>query len=99
MVFRRKGTGRKFGPAKKDDNSALKIKLRGKDNTPLTMQQLFEGLLEAARLLKGYETAYRAKSATIYLTMIDEDGTAVRINDANELVIFPYKSAAEEHGV
>ncbi len=63
------------------------------------MQQLCEGLLEAARQLKEYEPGYRAKFATIYLTMVDEDGTPVRINDANELTIFPYRSAAEEHGV
>jgi hypothetical protein len=31
--------------------------------------------------------------------MIDDDGTPVRINDANELTVYPYKSAAEEHGV
>ena len=98
MGFRSKGRGRNSGPPK-DENSALKIKLRGKDNAALTMQQLSEGLLEAARQLKQYEPGYRAKSATIYLTMVDEDGPSVRINDANELIIFPYKSAAEEHGI
>lgn len=98
MKPRSNGKGRKPGPPK-DDSPALKIKVRGKDNAALTMQQLREGLIEAARQLKEYETGYRAKSATIYLTMVDEDGTPVRINDANELTIFPYKSAAEEHGV
>lgn len=98
MGFRTKGSGRKSS-ASRDDNSALKIRLRGKDNVPLTMQDLREGLLEAARKLKEYEPGYRAKFATIYLTMIDENGEPVRINDANELTIYPYKAAADEHGV
>ena len=98
MGFSGKGTGKKSGPFK-DDTATLKIKLRGKDNAPLTMQELREGLLEAARQLKQYEPGYRAKFATIYLTMVDEDGQPVRINDANELVIYPYKAAADEHGV
>ena len=60
------------------------------------MAELREGLLEAARALQPYEKDYRAKSATIYLTMIDGDGQPVRINDANELVIYPYKTVADE---
>jgi hypothetical protein len=98
MGLRSKGKGRKTGP-QKPENPPLKIKLRGKDNAALSMQQLREGLLEAARLLAQYEPGYRAKSATLYLTLIDDDGTPVRINDANELTVYPYKSAAEEHGV
>lgn len=96
MGFGMKGRSRKAGAAK-DDNASLKIKLRGKDNAPLSMAELREGLLEAARALQPYEKDYRAKSATIYLTMIDSDGQPVRINDANELIIYPYKSAADEH--
>jgi hypothetical protein len=65
----------------------------------MTMQEMREGLLEAARELKKYEAGYRAKFATIYLTMIDEHGDPVRVNDANEIVIYPYKAAADEHDV
>jgi len=57
------------------------------------------GLIEAARQLKQYEPGYRAKFATLYLTIVDEDGTLVRNNLDNELIIFPYKTAADEHGV
>lgn len=99
MGFPSKGRGRKSGPAKKDDNTALKIRLRGKDNVPLTMQEIRDGLMEAARKLTEYEPGYRAKFATLYLTMVDADGDPVRINEANELEIFPYKTAADEHGV
>lgn len=98
MAARGKRGGGTTG-VKQDANASLKIKLRGKDNVPLTMQELFEGLLETARQLKQYEPAYRAKFATLYLTLVDEDGTAVRINDANELTIFAYRTAADEHGV
>lgn len=83
----------------KDDRSTLKIKFRGKDNAALTMQDMCEATYEALRHLKQYENGYRIKSAAIYLTMIDEKGQTVRINDANELVITPYKAAAEEHGL
>ncbi|RVI30877.1 hypothetical protein [Sinorhizobium meliloti] len=98
MGFHTKRGGRKAS-APKDDNTALKIKLRGQDNVPLTMPELREALLEAARQLKEYEPGYRAKFATIYLTMVDANGEPVRINHANELTIYPYKTAAEENGL
>jgi hypothetical protein len=98
MELRTKRSGRKSGSTK-DDNAALKIRLRGKDNAPLSMVEVREGLLEAARTLQEYEKGYRAKYATLYLTIVDEDGQPVRINEANELTIYPYKTAADEHGV
>lgn len=63
------------------------------------MAALRDGLLEAARLLKQYEAGYKAKTTTLYLTLIDEDGQQVRINDANELTVRTYRSAAEELGL
>lgn len=83
----------------KDESSSLKIKIRGKDNAPLGMDELREGLIDAARKMQEYQSGYRAKFATIYLTVVDENGQPVRINDANELTIYPYRSAADEHGV
>lgn len=85
--------------AAKDDRSTLKVKIRGKDNTPVTIQELAEGLLDLIRLLKKYEAGYRVRYPALYLTMIDEDGQPVRINDANELTLYPYRTAAEEHGL
>lgn len=95
----RKKTARRAGSksAAKRDSASLKIALRGKDNAPLAIRELTEGLLEAARALKPYADDYRIKNAALYLTMIDENGEPVRINDANELVIYPYRSAADEH--
>jgi len=83
----------------KEESSSLKIKIRGKDNTPLGMDELREGLIDAARKMQEYQSGYRAKFATIYLTVVDENGQPVRINDRNELTIYPYHSAADEHGV
>lgn len=73
--------------------------MKGRDNAPLTMPELRETVLEALLALKEYEPGYRAKSATLYLPMVDENGTQVRINDANELTFYPYRAAADEHGI
>lgn len=98
MAFRKKG-GRGKPPPSGDNQSTLKIRIKGRDNAPLTIGELREGLLEAARHLAEYESGYRVKSAGIYLTLVDEVGDPVRVNDANELTLYPYKTAAEEFGV
>lgn len=54
--------------------------------------------MEAARRLEPYDGRYRAKWATLYLTLVDEDGQAVQIDASREWTIYPYKSAADEHG-
>ena len=98
MKLRFPRDSRRSRPPKKS-GTALKIRLCGKDDAPLTMRELREGLLEAAKLLKSYEAAHRAKSVTLYLTIIDDNGRPARINDTNELVIYPYKTAADEYGL
>lgn len=84
--------------APKGGSEAFKIKLRGKDNAPLSMQELRDGLFEAARKLAAFEGTHRAKWATLYLTMVDEDGKEVVLDPKGEWEIFPYKSAADEYG-
>lgn len=81
------------------ETTALRIKLKGRDNAPLTMSEWRETLLEAARQLLPYENGYRIKSADIYIRMVDENGTEVRINQKNELTLYSYKTAADEHGI
>lgn len=81
---------------RKGDSASFKIKLRGKDGTPLSMTEMRQGLYDIARKLQRYE-AYRAKWVTLYLTVVDEDGTEVRLDPAGEWTLFPYKSAADEH--
>ena len=87
----------KEGPPGKPPNSAFKIKLRGKDGAPLTMAELRQGLFDIAHKLAPYAD-YRAKWVTVYLTMVDENGQEVRINRKGEWTLYPYKSAADEHG-
>lgn len=82
----------------KSDNTAFKIKLRGKDNAPLSMTEIRQGLYDIVRKLKPHEN-YRAKWVTLYLTMVDEDGNEVLPDPKGEWVLYPYKSAADEQGL
>lgn len=82
----------------KGDNTSLKIRLRGKDGAPLSMQELQQGLYDIARALKPHGDC-RAKWATLYLTLVDENGEEVMIDPKGEWTIYPYGSAADEHGV
>lgn len=82
----------------KPENSSFKIKLRGKDNAPLSMPELRQGFYEIARKLGRYADC-RAKWVTVYLTLVDEDGREVRINKQGEWTIYPYNSAADEEGL
>lgn len=82
---------------RKEDSSAFKIKLRGKDGAPLSMTEMRQGLYDIARKLHHYD-ALRAKFVTLYLTMVDEDGNEVRLDPDGEWIFYPYKTAADEHG-
>lgn len=85
------------GKKEQASTTASRIKLRGKDGAPLSMPELRDGLYDAARQLERYE-AYRVKWVTLYLTLVDENGSEVRIQPSGEWTIYPYKSAADEHG-
>ena len=82
----------------KRKNTSFKIKLRGKDDAPLSMQDLRQGLYDIARKLSEY-SGYRTKWVTLYLTMVDENGQEVRINKKGEWTLYPYQSAADENEV
>ncbi|MEQ9642042.1 MAG: hypothetical protein RIM84_18610 [Alphaproteobacteria bacterium] len=79
------------------ESTAFKIKLRGKDGAPLSMDELRQGFYEIARKLAPL-TACRAKWVTVYMTMVDEDGREVRIDEKGEWTIYPYRCAADDHG-
>jgi hypothetical protein len=79
------------------DNAASKYKLRGKDDTWLPMREVQQGLIEIARDL-GRFPDHRAKWATFFILMVDEDGKEVLIDPKGEKVLYPYKSAADEFG-
>ena len=76
-------------------STAHKIKLRGRDGAPLSMQELQQGLYEAARRLKPYKDC-RAKWITLYLTIVDEHGEEVILDRKGEWVLYPYECAADE---
>jgi len=61
------------------------------------MQEIRDGLFETARRLAPLEGTHRAKWATLYLTMVDEDGKEVLPDSSGEWEIFPYKCAADEY--
>ena len=81
----------------KQGNEPFKIKLRGKDGAPLSMREVQQGLLETVRKLRWHDDL-RAKWATLYLTLIDEDGREVVPDPKGAWELYPYKSAADEHG-
>lgn len=83
-------------PPSSQSSDTLKIRLCGKDEAPLSMKQLRDGLYQAARELLPYDKNYRARSVTLYLTVIDEDGRPVRLTRTGEIKIFPYKCAADD---
>ena len=93
---KRPKTSKRAAPSGTAESTAFRIRLRGKDNAPLTMSELHQGLYDAMRELAPYG-AYRAKWATLYLTLVDDDGAEVRINEAGEWTLYPYRSAADEH--
>ncbi|MCB1380916.1 MAG: hypothetical protein KDK89_21490 [Alphaproteobacteria bacterium] len=94
-----KKSGKAGKGSNKRDNAAFRIKLRGQDGAPLSMAELRDGLYEATRRLRSFEGTYRAKWVTLYLTMVDEDGNEVLPDRKGEWTLYPYKSAADEHGV
>jgi hypothetical protein len=84
---------------RKPESAAFKIRLRGKEGAPLSLQEVRDGIYEAARKLAPYERDYRFKWATLYLTVIDADGKEVLLDPSGEWTINAYKSAADEHGL
>jgi hypothetical protein len=72
----------------------LKVRIRGRDDAPLSMADMRQALFELARRLGEYR-GYRIKSAVIYLTIVDERGDEVQIGKSAEWSIFPYECAAD----
>jgi hypothetical protein len=79
-------------------STATKVKIAGKDDAPLSMEELRDGLYHAMRELSQFQDSYRAKYATLYLTLVDESGKTVQIAPSGEWLIHPYKVAAKDYG-
>lgn len=86
-------------PAKKPADKTLKVRIRGRDDAPLSLSDFRQGLYQLAAKLEAYDQDYRAKRATLYLVLVDENGKEVRLNKSGEMSIVPYQSAADEHGL
>jgi hypothetical protein len=73
---------------------STKVRIRGKDDAPITMDDFKHGLYELARWLQPY-AGYRIKSATLYLTVVDDHGDEVTLIKTGQKSIFPYECAAD----
>jgi hypothetical protein len=52
--------------------------VRGRNDAPLSIRDLRQGLYELAHRLEPYAHEYRAKRATLYLTIVDGNGAEVQ---------------------
>ena len=62
------------------------------------MKEFQQALYDLALKVKPYAN-FRVKYATVYLTVVDENGETVMLDPKGEWAIYPYDSAADEHGV
>jgi hypothetical protein len=72
----------------------LRVRIRGRDDAPLSMTDMRQGLFELARRLDEYSN-YRIKAASLYLTVVDAHGDEVTISKSGDWSIFPYECAAD----
>ena len=70
--------------------------IRGKDDAPLSMLGLQHGLYQLAKQMKEH-AHLRAARMAVYVRYIDEDGQPASVG-YTEKSIYPYRSAADEHG-
>jgi hypothetical protein len=85
-------------PPRQEGKGPFKIKFRAKDDSSLTMSEMQQGLIEAIQALREHD-GLRVKWATIYLTLIDENGNEVSLNSNGEMELHPYRSAADQLGL
>lgn len=82
----------------KEDSASLKIRLRGKDGAPLSLKELHQGLYDVGHRLKPHGDC-RFKYVTLNITAVDRNGEEVVLDPKGEWTLYPYESAADEHGV
>lgn len=71
------------------------IRMSGKDDAPLTIEQFKDTLFDTARLLLPYHLTHRIKRAALYLTIVDMDGSPSSMTFDQDITIRPYECAAE----
>ena len=91
---------KKYDKKGNNKNSPFRIRIRGRDNTPLTSSDLQQGLLEAVRRLKQHPDT-RYKWVTISTEPINVDGKTVWPpsepgEEKGTWEIYPYRTAASD---
>lgn len=76
-------------------SGSLKVRLRGRDDAPLSIGQLRQGLYELIRRLTPYASDYRAKQVSLYLTIVDRDGSECQLSASGEWTVWAYRCAAD----
>lgn len=79
-------------------SSASRYKVRGRDESWLSVPEAQQCLMDAVRDL-GRFPDHRVKRADLYIRIANEDGKEILINPKGEKTLYPYKSAADEFGV
>jgi hypothetical protein len=68
------------------------------DGAPLSLKELHQGLYDVGHRLKPHGDC-RFKYVTLYITAVDRNGEEVVLDPKGEWTLYPYESAADEHGV
>jgi len=63
------------------------------------MSEMRDLLYDLMRRLLSNAATHRIKRATLYLTVVDQDGNEVLLDPTGEWEISLYDSAADEHGI
>jgi hypothetical protein len=82
---------------KRTPTDAVKFHIRGKDDAPLTMTDAQQGFYQLAKGLQPH-AGLRIARLDVYIRFIDEHGRPAGIGK-EEVDVYPYQSAADEHGV
>lgn len=85
--------------ARKVTGTPQKIKLRGSDERSMTIEEACQGLYGTIRVIQGFDPSCRIKWASLYFVAIDNNGNEVILVPGGEMLLNPYKSAADEFGV
>jgi hypothetical protein len=91
-----KRTATKSKARKPPTTDAVKYHIRGKDDAPLTMPEVQQGFYELAKSQQEH-AHLRVARLDVYVRYIDEQGRPAGIGQT-EISIYPYRSAADEHG-
>jgi hypothetical protein len=89
-------TARTSKPKKAVRSSRLTVRFRGKDDAPLSIALLKQGLYDLIRKLEPYRSGYRVKGVALYLTVVNENGEEVSLDATGVWNLWPSRSAADE---